>query len=113
MKIKEHFEFLDMVKGFHVDEKASLFDKEPDYQIVDAKSKNSYIVTSWTHGKEPRNIYIVNKAGNKWICNCPTRTPYCKHIDMVKQWLKDGKPSEWDIDADELKKLLRNKGVSV
>jgi hypothetical protein len=32
---------------------------------------------------------------------------------MVKQWLKDGKQSEWEVDVDELKNLLRNKGVGV
>lgn len=113
MDIREFLKFHEMVKELHINEKESIFDKNPDYQIVDAKAKNSYIVTSWTHGKSPKNIYTVTKSGNKWSCDCPTRTTYCKHIDMVKQWIKDGKPSEWDVDMSDLKAKLNAKGVKV
>jgi len=115
MKVKEYLKFLEMVKSFQVDEKVSIFDKDPDYQIIDAKSKNSYIVTSWTHGKEPKNIYIVNKTGNKWSCNCPTRTLYCKHIDMVKEYLRKGKPNSFiDIELEnDFIRSLNKKGYKV
>jgi len=113
MKVKDYLKFIETIKEFEMNEKASLFDDDPDYLIIDAKVKNSYVVTSWTHGKAPKNVYTVSKAGKKWLCNCPTRTSYCKHIDMVKQWLKDGKPSEWQVDMKELKKILNSKGVGV
>lgn len=34
-------------------------------------------------------------------------------MDMVKEWLKDGKPSEFDVDMRELKSVLHNKGFDV
>lgn len=109
MNIKDRF------KLYELSEKVGLFDKDPDYIIRDAGDQlNSYIVTSWTHGKAPTNVYTVNKQGAKWKCNCPTRTPYCKHIDMVKQWIKDGKPSIIDRSAeDELRRRLSQKGVKI
>jgi hypothetical protein len=101
MKIKEY-----------LNEKVGLFDKDPEYIISDAKSKNTYIVTSWTHGKEPTNIYTVSKFGNKWSCNCPSKY-HCKHMDMVKEWLKNGKPSEFDVDMKDLQRVLHSKGVEI
>ena len=112
MKVKEYLKFIDMAKSMN--EKIGFFDIDIDYIIKDGKAKNSYIVTSWTTGKAPKNIYTVNKQGNKWKCNCPTRTPYCKHIDMVNEWIKVGKPSIIDAEAeDDLRKLLQKKGVDV
>lgn len=101
MKIKEY-----------LNEKVGLFDTDPDYAIVDGKSKNTYIVTSWTHGKSPENVYTVRKVGNKWMCNCPSKY-HCKHMDMVAEWLKDGKPSDFDVDMRELKSVLHNKGYEI
>jgi len=107
MKLNEHFKFHDMVK--ELSEKVGLFDSDIDYIIKDDKLKNSYVVTSWTTGKAPKNVYTVSKAGNKWSCNCPTKTSYCKHIDMVKEWIKDGKPNPLiDKDTDnDFAKLLK------
>ena len=108
MNLKETFALHEL------SEKVSIFSKDPDYIIKDAgTTKNDFIVTSWTHGKSAENIYFVSKGGTKWTCNCPDRTPNCKHIQMVKQWLKDGKPSLFlDKEADdELRRLLSRKGV--
>lgn len=110
MKLKEHFKLKEL------DEKVGLFDKDPEYIIRDDKVMNSYIVTAWTHGKAPSNVYTVSHQthGNKWVCNCPVRTPNCKHVKMVKEWIKDGKPSLIDKESeDELRKFLKQRGVKI
>lgn len=90
-------------------EKASPFDKDPEYMVVDTKVSNSYIVTKWTNKKDPRDIYHVTKGNDKWFCSCPTRMKPCKHIALVKQWLKDGKPSPLGTTFDKELKLFLQK----
>lgn len=102
------------IRKYLTNEKVSLFDSDVEYLIKDSKTKNSYILTSWTTGKQPKNIYTVTQQKNKWVCNCPVRSNSCKHIKMVKDWIKDGKPSIVDPDVeDDIRQMLRKKGVQI
>ena len=95
-----------------LNEKVGLFDTDVDYVIIDAKAPNSYIVTSWITGKSPKNIYIVTNIKGKWSCDCAVHG-VCKHINMVKNWLKDGKPNPF-LDKsleNDLKNLFKKKGI--
>jgi hypothetical protein len=98
----------------YLEEKASLWDVDVDYVIKDGKSLNSYVVTSWTTGKGPKNIYNVIDTHGKWSCNCPAKG-ICKHIQMVKEYLRNGKPDPFkDPELEnKLKKMLSKKGVMI
>lgn len=86
--------------GKYIEEKASLFDKDPEYIIKDAKETNKFIVSKWTHGKEPRDVYTITKGKTSWTCTCPVRSS-CKHISLVKEWIKEGKPNPiGDFDSE-------------
>jgi len=93
------------IKDFLI-EKESFLDKDPDYQIRKVTNKY-YQVTKWGRGKAPKEVYDVYENPNGWKCNCAVRG-VCKHIKMVKDWIKDGMPNAWDPkDIDkQFKKLL-------
>lgn len=66
---------------------------DTDYQVRELKY-DTYQVTKWIKGKNPDNIYNILKYGGSWSCDCPVRGK-CKHIDLVKKWIKDGKPNKF------------------
>jgi len=73
---------------------------EPEYMIRQVgKAPKAYEVTKWTRGKGPAEIYRVVDTGKGLQGNCPAaqRRGYCKHIDMVKEWIKKGKKPSMDI----------------
>jgi len=78
-----------------------------DYIIREIKP-NEYEVTKWTRGDTPTEIYrCYDRGKGKWTCDCPARGK-CKHIKMVVDWIKKGKPPAYDIsDIDKyVKKYL-------
>ena len=84
-----------------------------DYIIRELKEgTNEYQVTKWISGKAPDEIYrcLHNKVNNRWTCSCPARMFTCKHILMVKDWMKRGKKSF--IDEKPMRDFIRklNKG---
>lgn len=83
-------------------EKNSIFDKDPDY-LVREVTKGNYQVTKWTKGKEPKEIYDIKhfEKTNKWTCNCPTKIKPCKHIGMVRDWIKMGKKIPFNTKENE------------
>jgi hypothetical protein len=93
----------------YIVEKESIMDKNPEYIIKDTKTPNQYIVTKWTHGKAPKDVYTISNNNNKWYCNCPAHKGYCKHIDLVKEWIKEGKPNQIGADFDQELKLFMKK----
>ena len=70
-----------------VDEAKALF--EPEYLIREIEP-DTYEVSKWTHGSGPVEIYTVRMFKNKKTCTCPARG-VCKHIKMVREWIKKGK----------------------
>ena len=95
----------------YMTEKEGLFDKDPEYMIRETNHPNQYLISKWTAGKQPKEVYtITNKAG-KWTCTCPShRAADCKHISLCKQWIKQGKPNAFgDFDApSEFKKMINS-----
>jgi hypothetical protein len=93
--------FIDTLKIFDMDsqlnEGKGFFDDDVDYLIKDGDHKNTYVVTSWIKGKQPKNIYMITHSNNKWNCNCPAKIKPCKHIDMVRNWIKKGKKTPFDL----------------
>uniref|UniRef100_A0A6M3KDJ5 SWIM-type domain-containing protein n=1 Tax=viral metagenome TaxID=1070528 RepID=A0A6M3KDJ5_9ZZZZ len=58
---------------------------------------NQYEITKWTRGDTPTEIYrCYNTGKGKWTCDCPARGT-CKHIKMVKDWIKKGKTPAYDV----------------
>lgn len=113
MKLTDHFKNLNIIDD--INEKIGFFDSDMEYIIKDGSAKNTYIVTSWSSGKQPKNIYTLTNFNKKWSCNCPTKTPYCKHIDMVKDYIKQGKPNMF-LDATvelEFDRALKRKGIKI
>jgi hypothetical protein len=89
-------------------EKESLFDKDPEYIAKEGKQPNTYIVSKWTRGKTPRDVYHIQGSGNNWKCSCPTgRKGGCKHVKFVKEWIKNGKPNPYDISSDDVKNFFK------
>lgn len=76
----------------YIAEKAGIFDDDPEYQVRNV-SGTHYQVTKWLNGKQPREVFdVMDKGTRGWSCNCPVRSS-CKHIQMVKDWIKAGSPT--------------------
>lgn len=88
-------------------ESGSLFEPSDDYIIREVK-KDHYQIAKFTHGKAPSEVYDIThfSKDSKWFCNCPSRIKPCKHIDMVRQWIKDGKKMFFDLEKN--KEFLNN-----
>lgn len=81
---------------------------KPDYIIREVRAgTNEYEVTKWIGGKNPDEIYrcLHNKVNNRWSCSCPARMFTCKHIGMVKDWIKKGKKSF--IDEKPMRNFIK------
>lgn len=78
--------------------KSKFWKGKEDYVIREI-GKNTYEITVWGRGDTPDAIYTVkmNPKGTDGFCDCPARAR-CKHIKMVKDWIKAGKPSEFGKD---------------
>ena len=81
----------------YINEKVGFFDKESDYIIRELKG-SEYEVSKWNKGKAPEVTYRCYKrsGSNSWSCTCPTKVRPCKHAEMVKKWIADGKPNPYD-----------------
>jgi hypothetical protein len=57
-----------------------------------------WIVSKWDFSVIPIEVYRVKQGTNKMSCSCASgyNRGYCKHTDMVKDWVKRGCP-EGDI----------------
>jgi len=81
---------------------------EPEYMVRQTKkAPETYQVSKWGGGTGPRDVYRVEHTRDGWICNCPgnLKRGTCKHVDIVKDWIKKGKPS-YGFGDEELKKFL-------
>lgn len=71
-----------------------------------------YEVSAWTRGDTPSEIYhCYDRGKNRWSCSCPARG-VCKHIKMVKKWLKSPRtdvPSSQDWK--EMRKHMKKLGI--
>lgn len=73
--------------------------------LVREDSPDHYTVSKWTGGKEPAEVYRVSFNKHQgWDCSCPARGP-CKHPEIVKKWMKQGKPEMKPIEAKIFKAL--------
>ena len=83
-------------------EGGSLFDTDPDY-IIREVSKDRYQVAKFTHGKAPSEVYDIThfSKDSRWSCTCPSKIKPCKHIDSVRQWIKDGKKMFFDLEKNK------------
>lgn len=67
---------------------------EPEYIIREIEPQ-LFEVSKWTKGSGPAAVYRVEyttRHGKKyWRCSCPVKGSRCKHIKMVKEWIKKGK----------------------
>jgi len=100
----------------YITEKESLFDKDADYIIKDSKVPNSYIISKWTRGRGgAKDVYTVTEKSSKWSCNCPSgRSGSCKHVTLVKGWIKKGKPLPGGfMSDDELYIALKGYGIDI
>ncbi len=65
---------------------------ETFYLIRDTDRPDEYIVSKWEElSPEPKAIYRVT-LGKRNKCNCPSghNRGYCKHPQMVKDWIGKG-----------------------
>lgn len=61
-----------------------------DY-LIRQNGDNKYEVAVFTRGDAPTKVYNC-KGNEKHIsCDCPSRKS-CKHQNLVKDWIKAGKP---------------------
>lgn len=81
-----------------------------EYYIKDHeyRRKNRYSVTytvaKFNYHRYPEAIYEVKEGRFGWECTCPAHVKHgvsCKHIQMVIDWVKAGKPSPFDFLLDE------------
>jgi hypothetical protein len=88
MKLKEIFNENEFLEKF------------TDYIIREIRAgSNEFEVTKFMRGKAPKEIYRCVKGPVKWTCTCPSKIKPCKHINMVKKWISDGKKSFIDDKA--------------
>ena len=93
----------------YVKEGSQKFWKGKEEYFIREVGTNKYEVTVFVRGDTPEAVYIVNKSGSKWRCNCPARKGTDKHVKMVQEWLKAGKPSDFgkNVKKDVLNKLKK------
>lgn len=93
----------------YINEGKAKFHAGGEEYFIREVGKDKYEVAVFLRGDTPDNVYKVNKIGNKWSCNCPARKAPDKHVKMVQDWLKAGKPSDFgkDVKGDVLKGLKR------
>lgn len=74
---------------------------DPTYMIREVPVRGAdlaFEIAKFAGGKEPSAVYEVLKIGRKWICDCPgfrkghSSGPRHKHIRLVQEWIKRGKP---------------------
>ena len=101
-------------KKEYVKEGSQKFWKGKEEYSIREVGTNKYEVTVFVRGDTPESVYIVNKLGSKWFCNCPARKGTDKHVSMVQEWIKAGKPSDFgkNVKGDVLNKL-KKMGVKV
>ena len=103
-KFKAHLLRPDYKDGSTGLEEATLF--EPEYMVRETEL-NTYEVTKWTHGKAPTGIYTV-RLFKKESCDCPARGK-CRHIQIVKDWIKAGKKSAIPLTKIDVGKIKYHK----
>jgi hypothetical protein len=72
-----------------------------DYEHRSKKGRYSvvYTVAKFNHRRYPEAIYEVKQGRFGWECQCAAFTQHgvqCKHIQMIQDWVKAGKPSPFD-----------------
>jgi len=67
---------------------------EAEYSVTELEP-NVYQIAKFTHGKEPSELYRCTWTGNKWKCNCYSKANTCKHIKIVRDFVKGKKRSEF------------------
>ena len=77
---------------------------KPEY-LVRRDKQGTYVVTKWEGGERPTAIYTVTENNRGVSCNCPGsyRDKNCKHIQLVKEYMKNPKSessiSQWSQDG--------------
>jgi hypothetical protein len=84
--------------GYFVD--MATVPKLSDY-LVRQDGPDLYTISKWTGGVSPESEYKISKWGGSLHCDCPAsqRRHECKHPDIVKAWIKMGKPEGRIIEA--------------
>jgi len=85
--------------------RAKFWKGSEEYYIRDIGG-NKYQVAVFVRGDTPDVVYTTTEK----TCDCPSRKIPCKHIQMVKKWIKEGKPSAFGKSVkkgvlDGLKKM--------
>jgi len=70
--------------------KSDFYKDDVDY-IIRELGKGKYEISVWKRGDTPSAVYTCTEKGN---CTCPARGT-CKHVKLVKDWIKAGKPNKF------------------
>lgn len=62
-----------------------------DY-LVKEDRPGVFVVSKWELDKEPSAVYNVERRRDGYVCDCPRRGPYCKHMGIVERWIEAGRP---------------------
>jgi hypothetical protein len=93
----------------YVTEGRTDFWKDYTEYYIREMGKNKYEVSVWKRGDTPSAVYICSENS----CDCPARGK-CKHMQLVKDWIKAGKPSPFGKDVkDDVLKKLKKMGVKI
>lgn len=74
------------------------------YYMIRQDTNAKYTVTKWDGGSLPVQVYLVQRdKGDRFTCTCPSgyHRRYCKHMDMVRKWLRSGAPEGATIRGNE------------
>ncbi len=60
--------------------------------LVKEERPGVFVVSKWELDKEPVAVYEVQSRKQGYVCDCPSRAPYCKHMKVVERWIELGRP---------------------
>jgi hypothetical protein len=104
---------MDKINKYLNEGKSNFWKGQTDY-LIRQIGKDVYEVSGWKRGDTPSVLYKCSGSGKKMKCNCPARGP-CRHIKMVQDWIKMGKPDHpffGDVKK-EVAKGLKKLGVKI
>jgi hypothetical protein len=87
---------------------------EPEYFIKPLGKDEGwqvYQIAKFDDHDYPSKVYLVKNRGQSWNCNCTNfvvrKDQNDKHITMIKDWIKKGKPETPGFSYDDFIKQFR------
>lgn len=67
--------------------------EKSDY-IIRQDDANHFTISKWEGGKQPESYYKMSLSGKRVLCECAsfTNRGHCKHQEILKEWIDQGKP---------------------